>query len=47
MVTHVAISIFHSLGEVLAHCAIFLPLLYMLFRTPVQPWFRAPKGSSA
>lgn len=46
MVAHLGISLFHSLGEVLAHCAIFLPILYLLFRTPVQPWFHAPKGSS-
>jgi hypothetical protein len=47
MAVHVAISFFHSLSEVLAHCAIFLPILYFLFRPPVGAWFRAPGGSSA
>lgn len=47
MLAHVGISFFHSLGEVLAHCLIFLPLLYLLFRPPVQSYFRAPDGSSA
>lgn len=47
MVVHVAISFFHSLSEVLAHCAIFLPILYFLFRPPVGAWLRAPRGSSA
>lgn len=36
---HVGISLLHSLGEVLAHCAIFLPILYLLFRRPVKPYF--------
>lgn len=46
MLAHVGISLFHSLGEVLAHCAIFLPILYLLFRRPIQPFFRAPDGPS-
>lgn len=47
MLAHVGISLFHSLGEVLAHCAIFLPILYLLFRPPVQAYFRAANGPSA
>jgi hypothetical protein len=47
MLIHVGISLFHSFGEVFAHCAIFGPLLYVLFRPPVQPFFDAPKGTVA
>ena len=46
MMAHVGISLFHSLGEVLAHAAIFVPILYLLFRAPIQPYFRASNGSS-
>ena len=46
MVTHIAISLFHSLGEVAAHCAIFLPILYLLFRRPSRPWFEPANGAS-
>jgi hypothetical protein len=47
MLSHVGISVLHSLGEVLAHCAIFLPILYLLFRRPIEPYFRAPRGVSS
>jgi hypothetical protein len=47
MLIHVGISLFHSLAEVLAHCAIFGPLCYAMFRAPTQPFFDVPKGAVA
>jgi hypothetical protein len=46
MLAHVGISLLHSLGEVLTHCAIFLPILYCLFRRPIQPFFHASNRPS-
>lgn len=45
MVTHIGISFYHSLTEVLAHCAIFLPILYLLFRRPIDPFFQPANRS--
>jgi len=40
MVFHVIMSLFHSAGEAMAHCAIFAPLAYLLFRKAAAPFFR-------
>jgi len=40
MVFHVVLSLFQSLGEAVAHCVIFGPLAYLLFRKSVAPFFR-------
>jgi hypothetical protein len=47
MLIHVGISLFHSLGEVVAHCAIFGIVLYFLFRSPVQRFFDATRETVA
>lgn len=31
MVFHIVLSVFHSWQELLVHCAVFLPILYILF----------------
>ncbi len=46
MVTHIVISLFHSLAEAAAHCAIFLPILYLLFRRPSRLWFESANRAS-
>jgi hypothetical protein len=37
---HVAISFYHSLGEVAMHAVIFLIFAYILFRVPARAYFR-------
>jgi hypothetical protein len=41
MAVHLGISAFHSWTEALAHCAIFLPILYFLFRRSAAEFFGA------
>ena len=40
MLLHVILSLFHSLGETAAHCAIFAPLAYLLFRKSSSSFFQ-------
>jgi hypothetical protein len=47
MVIHIGISAFHSWQEALLHTAIFLPILYVLFRGPSGAYFRSPRGTAA
>lgn len=47
MVFHVGLSAMHSWEQLLIHCAIFLPIFYVLFRGPSDLYFRTPKGSAA
>jgi len=46
MVFHIALSAFHSWEELLTHCAIFLPILYFLFRGSSDLYFQTPQGSA-
>jgi hypothetical protein len=46
MVFHIGLSFLHSWLELLTHCAIFLPILYFLFRSSSDLYFRAAKGST-
>jgi hypothetical protein len=39
MVFHVGISLFHSIGEALAHVLIFAALTYAMYRRPSAAWF--------
>jgi hypothetical protein len=47
MLIHVGISSLHSMGEIVAHCVIFSPLLYLLFGSPARRFFCAPNKSAA
>lgn len=40
MLLHVVLSLFHSLGETAAHCAIFAPLTWLLFRKSSSSFFQ-------
>jgi hypothetical protein len=40
MIFHAVMSLFHSVGEAAAHCVIFAPLAYLLFRRSAAPFFR-------
>ncbi len=47
MLVHVGVSVQHSVGEVLTHLAIFIPVTYLLFRPSATRYFRAePPGSA-
>jgi hypothetical protein len=39
MIFHVGLSLFHSIGEALAHVAIFAVLTFCLFRARSSAWF--------
>ncbi len=39
MVFHIVLSIFHEWPELLVHVAIFLPILYLLFRRAAAAYF--------
>jgi hypothetical protein len=39
MLFHIGLSAFHSVSQLLVHCAIFTPILYLLFRPSVKPYF--------
>jgi len=45
MAIHVGISAFHSWQEALMHTAIFLPILYLLFRASSGAYFRTPSAT--
>jgi hypothetical protein len=47
MVFHIGLSAFHSWMELLIHSAVFLPILYFLFRGPSDLYFQTSKGPGA
>jgi len=40
MILHVLISLLHSTTELVLHCAVFAPILYLLFRPAATAFFR-------
>jgi hypothetical protein len=44
MAFHIVLSVVHSFVEVLIHCVLFAPILYLLFRRQAEPYFRAAAG---
>lgn len=47
MLGHIGLSLFHSAAELLTHLVIFAPLLYLLFRRAVEPFFDPDSASLA
>jgi hypothetical protein len=47
MITHIGISLFHNVVEVMMHTVIFALLAYSLFRPSADPYFHARTGSAA
>ena len=46
MVGHLALSLAHSVSQLLVHVAIFAPLLFLLFRRPASAYFRKASASA-
>jgi hypothetical protein len=47
MVFHIGLSLLHSVPELLTHIAFFTPLLYLLFRRPLEPFFHRENAGRA
>lgn len=47
MLAHIGLSIFHSATELLTHSVIFAPLLYLLFRRAIEPYFHPETATPA
>jgi hypothetical protein len=47
MLAHIGLSFFHSATELLTHGLIFAPLLYLLFRRAIEPFFHQGDAAAA
>ena len=47
MVFHVVLSLVHDLPELVIHVAIFAPVLFLLFRRSMGPWFHGGDAAPA
>jgi hypothetical protein len=47
MAFHIVLSAFQSWDKLVIHCLIFTPILYLLFRSSSEGYFRTPKQSAA
>jgi hypothetical protein len=46
MVFHIGLSVLHSWPELLVHCAFFAPILYLLFRRSMEPYFHGANAGT-
>jgi len=46
MAFHIGLSALHSSAALLTHAVIFAPLLYLLFRPTIEPYFRGEHASA-
>ena len=47
MVSHIVLSLFHPLSELVVHVAVFAPLQFLLFRRSTGPWFHGGDAAPA
>ena len=47
MAGHLVLGLMHELTHLLMHIAIFAPLLFLLFRGSVEPFFRRERASTS
>jgi len=45
MAFHIVLSAMHDLPQLLVHCAIFGPILYVLFRRPATAFFTCRRAA--
>ena len=45
MAFHIVLSAIHDLPKLLVHCAIFAPILFLLFRPPAAAFFRRGRAA--